>query len=158
MLLDGRFACGCADAPSTLCVASHRDHQQLVFSVLDPLKGLGSELWSLETAGHNFANWDLSRDGENIALIDNTGEGKILILSTKRKAQRIVSVSAWPRVWDVHWSADGKRLYLGGSQDIGRDIQNTALLTIDLAGRVTVLSVLPSNSGVRFWPLPLRKS
>ena len=43
------------------------DHQQLVFSVLDPLKALGSKLWSLETAGHNFANWDLSRDGENIA-------------------------------------------------------------------------------------------
>src|SRR5207248_8342224 len=60
----------CARAPSTLCVfgETSSDHKQFLFRAFDVMSGNTRLLATFDTETNGAYNWDLSQDGNRIAI------------------------------------------------------------------------------------------
>jgi Tol biopolymer transport system component len=135
----------CPSLPAASCVLSEADQKQFVFSLLDPVKGKGSELARIgRDAFASDLEWDISPDGSQAISVV---KGHIRILALKDRATRDVSVEGWSRFGGVVWSADG------GSLLATSESPRSALLRVDLGGRAYILwdaevgAVVPSPDG-----------
>jgi Tol biopolymer transport system component len=145
VLLMGEYSYDCASAPSTVCLLAELKGNQLVFSVLDPVTGHGSEMTRFEwkDGPHMPAReWRLSPDGWKIALVDGTE--KVRILSTRGGAPRDLQLKGWVHMRSVNWSADGTRLYLSGQESVS----TSGIVETDLAGNYKALMQIPNNRGL----------
>lgn len=149
----------CARSPSVLCVVAQRSlAPSFTFSAFDPLKGRGSELAKISVDPESECFWDLSPDGQHIAVLEGLS-GHIYILSLTGGAPREIRPKGMETTSFIDWAADGKALFVSRPTRRGFD-----LLRVDLDGNSQVLweergglgtSALPSPDGkhlaIRGW-------
>jgi Tol biopolymer transport system component len=111
------------------------DEKRLTVTALDPLKGKGKLLRTVEkNIGENF-NHALSPDGSTLALAkEEPAEIHIRLLSLNGGSDREIRVKGWPSIASMEWSADAKGLYCGSESS-----SRGALLYVDLKGTAQVL-------------------
>ena len=123
----------CLKAPATMCVLSEWENRQLVFYVLDPIRGKGQELARQEVAsGPEIveSNWDLSPDGSRIALAIPEGPpARIRILSLASGTRQDIRVNGWSAFQSMEWAADGKGWFVAS-----RSAAANTLLFVDPQG------------------------
>jgi DNA-binding winged helix-turn-helix (wHTH) protein/Tol biopolymer transport system component len=123
----------CLKAPATMCVLSEWENKQLVFYVLDPIRGRGQELVRQEIAlGPEIveSNWDLSPDGSRIALAMPEGPpARIRVLSLAGGTLQDIRVTGWSAFQSMEWAADGKGWFVAS-----RSAAANTLLFVDPQG------------------------
>ncbi|HET7841776.1 MAG TPA: protein kinase [Terriglobia bacterium] len=127
----------CAHQPSQLCVMDEPtpDMKKLIFCNLDPVKGKGQELLTLEVSPGGLYNWMLSPDGTQIAFMEFSPlEGRIRLLSLQGKPERDIVVKGWAGFNAVDWAADSKSLFVSSQAPT-----SATLLHVDLDGHATPL-------------------
>ncbi len=127
----------CAHQPSQPCVMDEPspDMKQLIFCSLDPVKGKGQTLLTLEVTPGGLYNWMLSPDGTLIALMEfNPLEGRIRLLSLQGKPERDIEVKGWAGLNSVDWAADSRSLFVSSQAPT-----SATLLHVDLDGHATPL-------------------
>ena len=134
----------CTRAPANLCVFDEQQQGHLVFTSVDPVKGRGRELASMDIEPSTNCAWDLSPDGSRIVV---TREGRIRLLSLKSGVTTDLAVKGWD--WSVDWSADGNALFVSSSTS-----QGTTLLRVDLRGEPHPLWHQRLNLGTKGIPSP----
>ncbi len=127
----GDFHCPSSVEVSSDCVLGVRgDGNQFVFYALNPVYGLGRELVSIEVKSF-FANWDLSPDGERIALVHN--DGRLRIITIEDGGEREIKWDDWAIGEFVTWSPDGSGVIVDGlqhgTQRLKKDLLNVSLET-----------------------------
>lgn len=130
----------CGRVPSHLCVIieADPDDKRLTITALDPLKGKGELLRTVEKDPHAGFAWALSPDGSALAIArGDEPEIHVRLLSLTGGLDREIAVKNWPNIASMEWSPDGKGLYCGSVNS-----QSATLLYVDLKGvaRVVLLS------------------
>jgi Tol biopolymer transport system component len=143
----------CLRAPATMCVLGEWVNAQLVFYVLDPLRGKGRELVGQEIASRPDiveSRWDLSPDGSRIAVAMLEGpSARIRILSLTGGAPKDIVVDGWSAFQSIEWAADGKGWYVAS-----RSAAANTLLFIDPQGHAFPLRQSPSGYDTYAVPSP----
>jgi len=116
----------CTRAPANLCVFDEQQEGHLVFTSVDPIKGRGRALASMEMEPSMAIPWDLSPDGSQVVM---TREGRIRLLSLKNGVTTDLAVRGWNSFGEVDWSADGDALFVSSQTP-----QDITLLRVDLRG------------------------
>jgi eukaryotic-like serine/threonine-protein kinase len=127
----------CAHSPSQLCVVAEPgpDMKELVFSVLDPMKGKGQILFTVRINPGGLYNWMPSPDGTQIVFMEfNPLEGRIQLLSLQGKPKRDIVVKGWAGFNAVDWAADSKSFFVSSQAPT-----SATLLRVDLEGNATPL-------------------
>jgi serine/threonine protein kinase len=136
----------CGRVPATLCVVAEpsENRSQIIFTAFDPVQGRGRELTSLAVDPNSDYTWDLSPNGEQIAVLKciprSDGaifgtEGPIYVLPLNGQPPREVHAEGRDHFQPyVDWAADGKSLLLTGQTSGIAEV-----LRVDLKGNVTVL-------------------
>jgi serine/threonine protein kinase len=136
----------CAHAPATLCAIAEpsEDRKQMIFTAFDPVQGRGRELTRFAVDPNSDYTWDLSPNGEQMAVLKRVprSDGKIFgtvgpiyILSLTGQPPREVHAKGRNDFHEyVDWAADGKALLVTG-QTSGM----AEALRVDLKGNVAVL-------------------
>jgi eukaryotic-like serine/threonine-protein kinase len=121
----------CTRAPANLCVFDEQQQGHLMFTSVDPLKGRGHELASVDIEPSQITAWDLSPDGSQVAM---SREGRIRLLSLKSGVITDLAIRGWNSFGEVDWSADGNALFVSSQTS-----QDTTLLRVDLRGEPRAL-------------------
>jgi Tol biopolymer transport system component len=136
----------CARGAERRCVLGREDLEknEYVFSVLDPIAGVGRELCRIK-ARPPFTIWDLSPDGSRVALVHNDDD-RVRIVSLATGEERELHVRGRVAFEYVAWAQDGQGLYLNGEpfDGLGK-FTEVGLFHTDLAGNATVLRNRPSE-------------
>jgi eukaryotic-like serine/threonine-protein kinase len=152
MLVDG--GARCSVLPANLCAIAERsaNGRQLVFTLIDPVKGRGRELSRVDIHAEGDYRWALSPDGTRVALL-NARRNWIRILSFTGLSPDEFEVHGQDTLGYVSWMPDGTRLIVPRV-----DAREAALLAVDLQGNTSVLwqqhgavdiSGIPSPDGRR---------
>lgn len=123
------ITCGLSRSAGCAIAEPSDDRKQEIISELDPLKGRGRQLASLDLDPAE-EHWDtaLSPEGARIAAT-RTPTGPIYILSLRGEAPKQIRVKGWSNLLSVNWTADGKGLLVSSG------IRNAqVLLHVDLQG------------------------
>jgi serine/threonine protein kinase len=147
VVLPGAHFYDCAAPPSQLCVVGERRGNQLVLFSLDPVKGRGAELATVEIPS-GFIVGSLSPDGKNFASARNDDTG-VYIVSLESGAVRRMELKIWKHFQYVRWSADGRHIYVEASSG-----PSWTIFTTDLAGNANVLVEVPAGQGWLCCPRP----
>ena len=143
----------CARAPSSTCVlVQSEDGKQMIVSILDPIKGRGSELarfdFDRELAAVDVPLGVISPDGTRLAISRNP-EGPIEIRSLHGQLLRnIPSQSLGILTW-LTWSADEKGLFVSRKGQQGDE-----LLYLDFQGNATSLRKCVGSDACQGFPSP----
>ena len=143
----------CARAPSSTCVlVQSEDGKQMIVSILDPIKGRGSELarfdFDRELAAVDVPLGVVSPDGTRLAIARNP-EGPIEIRSLHGQLIRnIPSQSLGILTW-LTWSADEKGLFVSRKGQKGDE-----LLYLDFQGNATSLRKCVGSDACQGFPSP----
>ena len=121
----------CTRAPANLCVFDEQQQGHLMFTSVDPIKGRGRALATMEMELSMTIPWDLSPDGSQVVM---TREGRIRLLSLKSGVTTDLAVRGWDSFGEVNWSADGNALFVSSQTN-----QDTTLLRVDLRGEASAL-------------------
>lgn len=128
-------ALSCSRVPAKVCVVAEQNQtlDHLIFTAFDPLQGRGRELAQFEIdAARNYV-WDLSPDGDCIAIL-KTSEAKISLLSLIGLPRKDIPVKHWESLDAVNWTSDGKGLLVSSHSQNG-----SVLMHLDLLGNAQVL-------------------
>jgi len=135
----------CARAPTTLCAIAEpaEDQKQIIFTAFDPVQGRGHELTRFDVDPNADYAWDLSPNGQQIAVLKRIprSDGKIFraggpihVLSLIGQPPRNVRAKGWDYFHEfVDWASDGKGVLVTVPSE------SYELLRVDLDGNVTVL-------------------
>jgi serine/threonine protein kinase len=129
--LSGQGSVSCARPPSSICVLAHRseDGRQMIVSILDPIKGRGSELVRFDFD----ATCVISPDGTRLAVW-RSPESPLEIRSLHgRLIHKIHSRSVGELIW-LNWSADQRGFFATRKGKSGNE-----LLYLDFQGKTTSL-------------------
>jgi hypothetical protein len=129
----------CARPPSNTCVLAEQsqDRKQMIVSILDPIKGRGSELVRLdfdrELAALEVPICFISPDGTRLAMA-RSPESPLEIRSLRGQLiHKIPSQSVGKWIW-LNWSADQKGFFATTKLQSGNE-----LLDLDFQGKATLL-------------------
>jgi len=117
MVLEAPAAAGlsycCPVRPGSPCVLGQQEGKDLVFYLLDPVRGKGSQVGKIETRGPESTFWNISPDGARLAGVDGRKyEGKIKVLTLSDHAWHEVSVEPeWSDLQSIAWAMDGKGFF-----------------------------------------------
>jgi len=135
----------------TLCVWGEpsADGKQFRFFDLDPVKGKGRQLATIEGPASYFP-WlfDVSPDG---GMIGWPVPGAIRLLSLKDG--KISDLAHKEPIFEIDWAIDGKGMYVGSLATLGGAAD---LAYVDLQGNVHSLWKAPSFSSFATWGIPSR--
>lgn len=131
--LQWSHACGIRSGSP--CVLSQLEGADMVFYLLDPLRGRGPKLGRFPHRADFTGNtgWGLSPDGSQIAYV--TEHGQVEIMSLRDQSWHEISLGPhWQQLQTVAWAADGKSLFVTCWKPDGSDFLHAAL-----DGKVTLL-------------------
>jgi hypothetical protein len=121
----------CARLPSTLCIVSIVEKDDVVYFSFDPGRGIGRELLKISGGAHD---WSLSPDGRTLA--DFPHDHTIHFLSIENGAARedkTITLNEW-QVDNGDWNADGSGLLIPSITPAGMPV----ILEVNRAGEVSV--------------------
>jgi hypothetical protein len=144
----GAFDFRCSVAAADRCVISENVGRELVFSALDPFDGKGDELARLPINPSFFPQWDLSHDGERVAVVNM--DNRIRVMDVPSGDVRELALDAWTAIEFVAWAFDGEALFVNGFSKRGPMLSSSVLLRVTTDGEVTVLRQ-PTNEWI-VWP------
>jgi Tol biopolymer transport system component/predicted Ser/Thr protein kinase len=128
----------CSRNPATPCVVLERsqDRKQFLVSLVDPLKGRGKVLRSIDTDPAALAYTDgLSPDASTFAIAKKVEPNiHIHLISLSGAPNREIELNGWGNITGLDWSADGKGFYCGSLSPGGG-----TLLYVDRTGKSQVL-------------------
>jgi Tol biopolymer transport system component len=136
-----RWSYGCPVRPGSPCVLLEQQGEQSVFYSLDPIRGRGARLATLEGTGFQ---WGIAFDGSRLALIDEARhKGRIAVLTISDRTWQEISVQPGSgQLQDISWAADGKGFFVTSWLP-----DSFNLLNITLTGQVRPLL----RNGHRQW-------
>jgi len=145
LVAKGLFSYECA-VQAQVCVLSEVTNDKRVFSLLDPLKGRGSDLGQTTAISDPALRrtpdrWSLSSNGKSIALIRK--DDQIQIMNTADGKTNSIELKDW-HPQSVSWSPDNQHLYASGSS-----ASAWSILLVDLDGKFRKLFEVPDGQG---WP------
>lgn len=112
----------CARRTSKLCIIAEEtpDRTELVFTEVDPTQGRERErarfgIGSMRAAQYD---WDLSPDGTRIAILKQS-EATITLLPLDDRSIEHLTVTTWPHLHSLDWSADGHGLFVSALANEG---------------------------------------
>ncbi len=123
-----RFRCA---STRPFCVLSETIQNQVIFTAFDPVEGRKGELARISPPLPD--SWDLSPDGEWIALVP-FWSSRVRLLSLAGRPPRDISVSGWTNLQCLAWAADGNALFATAWAS-----KDPPLLRISLTGQVELL-------------------
>jgi Tol biopolymer transport system component len=124
----------CPSRPSDSCVIDRGVQGQLIFYVLDLLKGQGKEVTRTKLERANDLNFSISPDGSQIAVAsEDQLRGQIRILNLQNHSERSLRLPQGSDIHGINWAADGNALVA--------QIQTTEHLIVrmDLDGKIHIL-------------------
>jgi Tol biopolymer transport system component/DNA-binding winged helix-turn-helix (wHTH) protein len=126
----------CAKLRTDVCVMAEwsDDRRQVVFSLLDVLKGRGREVFKSNSSAVGHFGWEVSPDGKKILLIHVGAKTPIEVVSLADGGIHAVPISGWNVSANVTWASDGKGLYVASPTNGGCN-----LLYVDLNGKSKVV-------------------
>jgi Tol biopolymer transport system component/DNA-binding winged helix-turn-helix (wHTH) protein len=142
----------CSRAPAYVCVYSVVTEDGLTFFRFDPFTGPGSQVAQVKDQLAQMYNWSLSPDGTTLAVAKGKygeEEPRIRLVSLAGGPDRWLTVSGWPGLASLDWSADSKSIWAATSGE-----KANTLLRISLQGTVTPVW-RPKDVGVS-WAIPSR--
>jgi len=95
----------CAGTPSKLCLFDSVEGSTAHFFTFDPADGKTQEFATLPVKGG--LNWNLSRDGSQLALILQPLGHRVTFMAVSDKTTHEVEVNQWP-LMNIDWAPDGK--------------------------------------------------
>jgi hypothetical protein len=106
----------------------------VVYSVLDPIKGKGAELFRMERLSSDKGDWDISPDGTELAMtVPSLPAPTLRIVKVKTGKSQDLPVKLTSAVKSVNCTADGKGWFVATNTAVGSD-----LFLIDRNGRATL--------------------
>jgi DNA-binding winged helix-turn-helix (wHTH) protein/Tol biopolymer transport system component len=132
----------CAMSPSTLCVLSQLDGQDIVFRSFDLEHGAGRELLRLESGVENW-NWSLSSDGSKLAIFLDAHRIRFVSLGTG--AAHDVTVKDWP-LGGGDWAANNRTVFMPSYTPSGVPV----VLEVDQTGKAKVVLLGSPNTDIGF--------
>ena len=131
------LSCSSNPHASIPCALGHREGKDLVFYSLDPFRGKGRRLGSIEITDTLWGTgWSVSPDGTHLALVDAQSNGeRIDLLTLSNGAWH--EISAEPRgehFVSIAWTADGKAFFVASWTP-----DSFSLLHVTLTGKVQSL-------------------
>jgi serine/threonine protein kinase len=146
----------CAKAPSNLCAIAEQteDRKEMIISAFDPVHGRGSELARFDADPNQDVSlyallWSLSPDGTRLAAARNE-QGPIQVRFLHDKATQVIRSKDLNRIRELHWTADGKGLFVTNLTRDGAELRhvdlegNTELIWRSIGG---VVGANPSPNG-----------
>jgi Tol biopolymer transport system component len=131
------------------CVLGIFEGESLHFYTLDPLRGKGGSLGSIEVDKDNLFGWQLSPDGSQAAVVDYSHKDRIEIFNLAHQAWNEIAVEpGWGMYQSVAWAADGKSLFVTTWLP-----DSFNLIHVTLSGKVQRL-VTNAWRQWMLWPLP----
>ena len=128
------------------CVLSEFDKAtgKLLFSAVDPLQGIKSELVKLDADWSGSPSWDLSPDGSTVAVVnlDETQNG-IRLVQLSNGSLRSMALGGSEHPSGISWSADGKGWFV-----VGSSVHGATILRVSLDGEVSKLWTTNSILGM----------
>jgi serine/threonine protein kinase len=139
VVLPGRHNYSCSRMPANLCAVSELKDKELVFSILDPIKGLGRELARVNV-DFGFYDFALSPNGEQIALVSGS-DGRLSVISTQNGSVRPINTSLkeWGSFQTISWSRDGKSIYVNGWKTDKDGSIRGAFISIAMDGNAKII-------------------
>ena len=130
---DDAVAFQCPYSAAADCVLSRPEDGRLIFYRLDPVRGLGKRVGTVD--GSSSSHWAISPEGLRIAVANSrTMPSKVLLGNLVDSSQQILPVSTDWGIRDITWAADGRSLF-----GVGVKALNGSILSIDLGGRAHVV-------------------
>ena len=119
------------------CIQGERDATttEYVFSTLDPIEGRQDEVARI-VDNPPFTNWDLSPDGERVAVVHNDGRIRIVELATG--SEYVLTNESWWFGEFVSFAADGKAVFVDGSRSRTLATTRKSLLRVSLGSETDV--------------------
>jgi Tol biopolymer transport system component len=115
----------------TSCVFSHWEQGQLVFYVLDPVRGRGKELARTKVGLPPDVNWKVSPEGLRIAIASSDQlREQVRIIDLQNGTEHNLRLPDGWIPWSLGWTADGGALFISTGFFIAR---------VELDGRTRVL-------------------
>ena len=127
----------CAQTPSTLCIFSTLDGQNLIFNSFDLEQGAGRELLRIP---NGYTNWSLSSDASKLAIF--LDRHRIRFISLDTGATHDVTVQDWP-LSNGDWSANSQTVLMPSSTPKRIPV----ILEVDQAGKAKVVVEGSANTG-----------
>jgi serine/threonine protein kinase len=143
------ITCGSSTAAGCVIAEPSPDRQQLIVSVLDPMKGRGPELTRFasdlsEDVWEDRWFFDMTTDGSRYAFI-RTPTSPIQIFSRNGSPMKQLRVKGWNEILKVTWAPDGKGFYVTAQARSAHEV-----LYVDLQGNAHPLWESPGASGETF--------
>ena len=140
----------CPLKPGSPCVLIEQEGKQATFYSLDPVRGRGDRLATIDVGSSLWFNAEVSPDGSRLALVDpHKHHGRIEVLTLSSRDWRELSPEpGWGDFQSIAWAADGKGFFVTSWLP-----ESFNLLHVTLAGKVNPLQ----RNGHRQWmvnPLP----
>jgi hypothetical protein len=138
----------CARSPSTLCAFAEQppDHQELVFTAFDPVRGKGKNLTRFATDPNAGYTWSPSPDGTRIGII-KFGGNHVYVLRLDGSPVRDLTVTGSSGLNTFDWSADSKGFFISNRTGLA-----STQLFVDLNGKPHPL--WQQRSSVLTWGVP----
>jgi Tol biopolymer transport system component len=149
----------CALSAGKRCVLRTTENGQHIFHELDPITGIGPELYRAAWTPTLVGDWALSPNGSEIAIPNyENRERRIHIIALDPPVsgpnQRDLIVDGPGRLNGVNWAADGRGLYviLMIDEDLSRPLQDASvrLMYVDSNAHTRVLHEASFNT----WAVP----
>jgi Tol biopolymer transport system component/DNA-binding winged helix-turn-helix (wHTH) protein len=132
----------CAQSPSKLCLFDSLEGSTAHFYTFDPQDGKTKEFATIKVKGG--LNWNLSRDGSQLALVLEPLGRTVTFMAVSDKATHEVELNQW-RLTNVDWAPDSKSVLVLGRTENG----SQAILGVEPNGNHRVL--LEGDSATQLW-------
>jgi eukaryotic-like serine/threonine-protein kinase len=143
-LMEGLYGYACGSRPRSACVVAELKGKELTFSYLDPEKGKGEKIATLDRYAAAYPQWSLSPDGARIAIV-NPSEftGQVRILNRSDGTITVLPVRNWnyQELAAISWSADGKGLFASAQSS-----SSVALISINADGSYKIMEEMPQGA------------
>src|SRR5580704_1187127 len=133
----------CARLPSTLCIATKFEKDDVIFFAFDPGRGIGRELLKIRGVVHD---WSLSPDGRTLADLPHGHSIRFFSVENGvAREDKTVTLSEW-LMDNGNWNADGSGLLIPSITPTGTPV----ILEVNRAGKASIVLEGAANTPFEF--------
>jgi Tol biopolymer transport system component len=133
----------CARLPSTLCIGTKFEKDEVIFFAFDPGRGIGRELLKIRGLVHD---WSLAPDGRTLADLPHGHSIRFFSVENGvAREDKTVTLNEWP-IENGDWNADGSGLLIPSITPTGTPV----ILEVNRAGKASVVLEGAANTPFEF--------